>query len=127
MSVGDQTLEDGLSGAVSGRDLSDDLKAYATDLVNGVQSGRVDIDARIESLAEGYTLDRLAAVDLAILRIAVFEILNVQDVPPAVAINEAVDLAKKYSTEASGSFVNGILGNLVKHEGLKVHGDEVEE
>jgi N utilization substance protein B len=126
ISIGDQTLEESLVGATDGAEIGEDQRDYAATLVNGIVGSQAAIDAKIAALAEGYTIDRLAAVDLAILRIAVYEILFVHDVPPAVAINEAVDLAKKYSTESSGAFVNGILGNLVKQEGLKTHGDRAE-
>jgi N utilization substance protein B len=126
MSVGDQTLDEALLVSGVDQETTQELRDYARGIVSGVEGMKAAIDAKIAALAEGYAIERLAAVDLAILRLAVFEILHVPDVPPAVSINEAVDLAKKYSTENSGAFVNGILGNLVRQEGLKAHGDRPE-
>jgi N utilization substance protein B len=82
--------------------------------VKGTMENIENIDKKIEELALGWTLDRIAKVDLAILRLAVFEIIYNEDIPNEVAINEAVELAKKYSTEESKVFINGILGNVVK-------------
>lgn len=124
MQVGNQTVDEALAAAMEGSDASDEARAFARQIVEGVCNRQGEIDARIQSLAEGYTIDRLAAVDLAILRLAIYEILCEPDVPPAVAIDEAVDLAKKYSTNQSGAFINGILANLVKQEGLEFYGHE---
>lgn len=123
MSVGGQSLDEALLVASADHETTEEQREYARQIVSGVETVKAAIDAKIAALAEGYALERLAVVDLAILRLAVYEILHVPEVPPAVSINEAVDLAKKYSTENSGAFVNGILGNLVRQEGLKAHGD----
>ena len=71
-----------------------------------------DLDRRIAAAALRWKLSRIAPIDRCILRIALFEILESGDVPPKVAINEAIELAKKFSTEQSGSFVNGILDRI---------------
>ena len=71
----------------------------------------VEIDEKIASVSKGWTLDRIGRVELAILRLATYEILFDDDVPASVAINEAVELAKKYGSEESYSFINGILAN----------------
>jgi N utilization substance protein B len=81
-------------------------------LVHGVTERRDEIDARIAALSEGWALDRQAAVDRNIMRLAAFEILYLPDIPMGASINEAVELAKKYSTSESGRFVNGVLGAL---------------
>jgi len=85
---------------------------YAVTLVEGVIRERERIDERIATYAEGWTLDRMPAVDRTILRLAVWELLWAADVPDAVAIDEAVELAKAYAGEESGGFVNGVLGRI---------------
>lgn len=95
----------------------DDIKqsiAYAQTLVQGVQEHMLEIDALIASLAEGWTMDRMPLIDKALLRIATLELLWESDVPVAVAINEAVELAKEYSTNDSGRFLNGVLGRIAE-------------
>ena len=83
-----------------------------------------EIDPLVEQAAQNWQLKRLAAVDRAVLRMAVGELLFHKDTPPKVVINEAVELAKRYSTAASGSFVNGILDKIHKDE-LKARRDEI--
>ena len=83
---------------------------YARQIVTGIVENHSDIDDRIESFSQSWSIDRMPAVDRAILRVAVWEILFNEEVPDAVAISEAVELAKEYSTDDSGTFVNGILG-----------------
>lgn len=83
--------------------------SYAVKAVLGVAEHRSAIDDRIGEHAIGWKLDRLPAVDRAILRLAIWEIEHRLDVPMAVVINEAVELAKEYSTEKSAGFVNGVL------------------
>lgn len=73
-------------------------------------------DSAIEEASNNWKLSRMAKVDLAVLRLAATELLYMEDIPDSVAINEAVDLAKKYGTEDSGKFVNGILGKIVKEK-----------
>lgn len=85
---------------------------YAVVLVEGVDAGSSEIDALIERFSEGWSLQRLPVVDKAVLRIAVFELLRQPDVPTAVVLSEAVELAKQYSTKESGSFVNGLLASV---------------
>ena len=86
---------------------------YATELVRGVQAHRDRIDELLSSYAEGWTLDRMPAVDRNVLRIGAYELLWADDVPDKVAISEAVELAKELSTDASPSFVNGLLARLL--------------
>jgi N utilization substance protein B len=82
---------------------------YARTLVDGVVDHQSEIDTLLETYSEGWTLERMPNVDRSILRIAVWEIVYNAELPDGVAIDEAVDLAKEYSTEASGAFVNGLL------------------
>jgi N utilization substance protein B len=86
--------------------------AYAHALVRGTAQNLGTIDGLLSGLAEEWTFDRLASVDRNVLRLAVFELLHGENTPEEVVINEAVELAKEYSTDESGKFVNGILGNL---------------
>ncbi|GAA3584933.1 hypothetical protein GCM10022198_05280 [Klugiella xanthotipulae] len=87
---------------------------YARDIVDGVNDNFVEIDETIETYAQGWTLQRMPAVDRAILRIGVWELLFNDEVPAGVAISEAVELAKTFSTEDSGGFVNGVLGKVAQ-------------
>ena len=85
---------------------------YATALVEGVVAHRERIDELLTEHAEGWTLDRMPFVDLAVLRLGLYELLWASDVPDAVAIDEAVQLARSLSTDDSPRFVNGVLGRL---------------
>jgi N utilization substance protein B len=89
---------------------------HAVRLVEGAVQQQARIDELIEAHASGWSLDRLPDVDRAILRMAVYELLWVDDVPDAVVIDEAVELAKALSTDDSPAYVNGVLGGIVKTE-----------
>lgn len=84
-------------------------QAYAKELVDGVCSRLTEIDEHIKRLAANYELNRLAAVDRNILRLAIYEMLHCPDIPPVVSINEAIEIAKRFGGEDSGKFVNGVL------------------
>jgi N utilization substance protein B len=86
-----------------------ELRLFAEPLIRGTIQHRDEIDALIREHAKNWELPRIAAVDRNVLRLAIYEMLHRQDIPPVVSINEAVDIAKKFSTEDSGKFVNGIL------------------
>lgn len=110
-----------------------EVEAFARELVTGTLAHRREIDAQIARYARDWRLERLAAVDRNILRLAIFELLFRRDVPAGVAINEAVELAKTYGEAESGRFVNGILGQLARDReggaprppaGAAVEGDE---
>ena len=90
------------------------VSAYAADLVRGVAAHSARIDELIAAHAEGWTLDRMPAVDRNVLRIGVYELLWAPDVPDGVAISEAVALAGVLSTDASPAFVNGLLARLAE-------------
>lgn len=89
---------------------------YARSIALSVEEKKDNLDGLIEKYSKGWKVKRLPKVNLAILRLAAYEILFVDDVPESVAINEAVELAKKYSGESDYSFINGVLGALVKGE-----------
>jgi transcription antitermination protein NusB len=88
------------------------VSAYAAELVRGVAEHATRIDELISEFAEGWTLDRMPAVDRNVLRIGVYELLWAPDVPDGVAISEAVLLARDLSTDASPAFVNGLLARI---------------
>ena len=89
-----------------------EVSAFAGDLVFGWWDQRNIIDKKIEEVARNWQISRMAAIDRNILRLSTYELLNRDDVPPLVTINEAIELAKKFSTKNSGPFVNGILDNI---------------
>ena len=89
-------------------------RAFIKDLVYGTIEFSDDSDAVIAPLLEGWTLERLPTIDRIVLRMAVFELQHRSDTPPPVVINEAVELAKKFSTEDSGRFVNGVLSKAAR-------------
>ena len=86
---------------------------YTIELVEGVTRHREDIDALLSGHAVGWTIERMPVVDRNILRIGVYELLYADDVPDAVAVHEAVSMARQLSTEGSAAFVNGLLGRLL--------------
>jgi len=89
--------------------------AFARQLLEGTVAHYKEIDGLISHYAREWSLERMANVDRNILRLAIYEILYEPDIPVSVSVDEAVELAKKYSTSESGKFVNGILGNLLRH------------
>ena len=87
-------------------------KSYAENLITKLLSERDSLDSLINEVSDGWTTGRMAKADLAIIRVAASEILYQEDVPKAVAINEAVELSKKYGSGQSGKFINAILGKI---------------
>ena len=114
--VYDELREDGLPGVtVIGRKEPDDEdRGYITAALEGVLAHREEIDEIIERTAKGWSLDRMSRVDLTILRLAVWEILYADDVPGSVSIAEAMDLTERFSDPEDKSFVNGILGTVLR-------------
>ena len=90
------------------------INGFAESILNAVEENFTEIDEIIEEKSQDWTLARLPKVTLAILRLAVSEIKYIEDVPGGVAVNEAVELAKKYGTNEDASFINGILGTIAK-------------
>ncbi len=91
------------------RPASNPIRDFALPLVEGVLAHRVETDERITRHVENYELGRFAVVDRNILRLAIYEMLHRPDIPPVVSINEAIEIAKRFGTEESSRFVNGIL------------------
>ncbi len=85
---------------------------FARRIVQGVIEHRNEIDQMIEERSEHWRLDRMTIIDRNILRMAIFELLHCDDVPPKVTLNEAIDLGKRFGSEESGSFINGILDRI---------------
>jgi N utilization substance protein B len=89
-----------------------DHYAFGEELIDGVIKNQEGIDAQIRVLAQNWDFERVAKIDLAILRIAMFEMLHRKDIPPVVSINEAIDISKQFSNADSKRFINGILDRL---------------
>ena len=88
------------------------VKAFSSVLVEGAWNNRKQIDTLIGGCAENWSVERMSRVDRSILRMAVYELLYCRDIPPKVAINEAIDLGKLFGSENSGAFINGVLDAL---------------
>ncbi|WP_406542258.1 transcription antitermination factor NusB [Clostridium ljungdahlii] len=91
---------------------------YVKRVVKGIEENKDSLDKEIEKYLRNWTLNRLPKVDAAILRICTYEFLYEQDIPEKVSINEAIELAKKYSSEKSVLFINGVLGNMIKDKSI---------
>ena len=108
------------------RNTADSLKItdYDADLtqflIQGVTENHESLDGIIRETAPEWPINQIAKIDLAILRIAIFELLISQNVPPKVAIDEAVELAKEFGSENSSKFINGVLGTVVEEKGIKI-------
>lgn len=100
-----------------------EVREYTVRLVQGTLRHRAEIDAVIAKYAEHWELHRMAAVDRNILRYTVYELLYLEEIPPKVAINEAVNIAKKFSQEDSGKFVNGVLDKINHSEARRKEED----
>src|SRR5262245_50347501 len=96
------------------RSEEDDKSAreFAAQLVNGVAEHREELDQVIRAVAQNWEIARMAAIDRNVLRMAAYELFHCPDVPPKVAINEAIELGKRFSTQNSGAFINGILDKI---------------
>ncbi|MBL7071233.1 MAG: transcription antitermination factor NusB [Candidatus Omnitrophica bacterium] len=94
------------------------VKEFTGALVKGINENSSEIDSTISKYTTNWNINRMAVVDRNILRMATYEILFVDDIPPKVSINEAIDIAKKYGDTDSGKFVNGILDKISKMKGL---------
>lgn len=113
--VGKQPVEDVLAESADAAELDEKGRTFLQTLVAGTLRNLTEIDAQVDRFAIGFPVDRQTAVDRNILRLATAEILyGISDAPPGAVVNEAVELAKKYSTKESGRFVNGVLGAVVR-------------
>jgi len=111
--VGRHEPAQALADVAEGADLGDD-RAFVRDLVLGTLESSEECDSVIVPLLQGWTIERLPTLDRLLLRMGVYELRHRRETPPAVVINEAVELAKKFSTEDSGRFVNGVLDRASK-------------
>ena len=105
-------LVDDLRVFFEGLDQARDHYAFGEELIHGVIENQPGIDSQIKVLAQNWEFERIAKIDLAILRIAMFEMLHRKDIPPVVSINEAIDISKQFSNADSKRFINGILDRL---------------
>jgi N utilization substance protein B len=103
---------DDLRTFFEGQERPRDHYAFGEELIDGVIRNQTAIDAQIRILAQNWEFERIAKIDLAILRIAMFEMLHRKDIPPVVSINEAIDISKEFSNADSKRFINGILDRL---------------
>lgn len=116
--VYEQLREEGVPGVdeVRADEPGEKDRAYITRVLEGVLDHMDELDEQISSAAVDWTLDRMPLVDLTILRMATWELLHEEDVPGSVAINEAVELAGRYSEPVSGRFINGVLGTILRRK-----------
>ena len=98
---------------VHGEERDAETARFALRLVQGAHQHKVEIDTMIQGVAQNWNISRMAVVDRNVLRLATFELLHCNDIPPKVAINEAIELGKRYSTQNSGAFINGILDKIM--------------
>ncbi len=108
----DSPVEELIENAAESRELV--VSAFARELISGVLDNVEEIDAVISRNLKGWSIDRISRVSLCVLRIAVFEILKCDSIPCSVSINEAVELAKTYSTDKDANYINGVFGVIVK-------------
>jgi N utilization substance protein B len=101
---------------ISGRIVTPGLQAFAWEIFDGVRANLTSIDAILTESAENWKVGRMSAVDRNVLRIAVYELRFRTDTPPKVAINEAIDICKRFSTADSAAFVNGILDRIAARQ-----------
>lgn len=99
---------------------SNEVKDYAIAIAEKFKENSQDVDVQIQKFAKGWDIDRLVKMDKDILRIAIVELLYVKDAPTKVVVDEALELAKKYSTDESSSFINGILAKVIVENGVNV-------
>jgi len=94
--------------------MSKKMSVFFTERIEGVKARKEDLDAYIKRSSENWDLHRMGGVDRNVLRLAFFELLHCPDVPPVVAVNEAIQLARELSSDESGKFVNGILDKIIR-------------
>ncbi|HHV60444.1 MAG TPA: transcription antitermination factor NusB [Clostridiaceae bacterium] len=100
--------------ALNNQSVREKDKEYILDVIYGVFKNLDKIDEKIEKCSKGWKISRISRVDLSILRLGIFELLYRDDIPSNVSINEAIEMAKKYSGQDAGSFVNGVLGKVAE-------------
>ncbi len=111
---GGETMDEVLEQSEQADTLSGSDKTFLENLVAGVTDRKEELDAVIGKYAQGWALNRLGKVDLTILRMAVYELMCMPEIPVGATINEAVELAKRYAEDKSSGFINGILGSAAR-------------
>ncbi len=106
--------EEDLFNLLQGKKINEENYRYINNVVDGIKKNVDQIDNLIVANTKGWALNRLPKIDLSILRIALYEMLFMEEIPVKVSINEAVEMAKRYGTENSPKFINGILGEINK-------------
>ena len=96
--------------------VDDKDKEYINEVVRGVLHEKDALDGFVQKYSRGWKLSRISKVDLAILRLALYEMTRMKEIPQSVSINEAVELAKKYSGSEAGAYINGVLGRILREE-----------
>jgi N utilization substance protein B len=124
--VGQRPLDEVLEITLEAVPVPEEERGYLEGVVRGVLEHREELDRIIAGLASGWKLERIANVDRNVLRLALYEIEHRPEIPTSVSVNEAVEVAKKYSTEDSGKFVNGILGSYVRGRAAASEAKEAE-
>jgi transcription antitermination protein NusB len=107
-------------------EISPGAREFSERLCRGIVEHLVEVDSRIEGAALHWRTERMDRVDLSILRLAVYELLHAEDIPKAVVINEAIELAKEFGSDESSSFINGVLGRIARDIGSSVKAGEGE-
>ncbi|MTI65436.1 MAG: transcription antitermination factor NusB [Firmicutes bacterium] len=114
MELNDDYTKERVESFLENNEISEDEGEYIIDISQKVIENLSLIDTKIEEYASGWKIKRIAKVDLSILRLAICEILYREDIPIQVSINEAIEVSKKYSSDESRKFINGLLGSLVR-------------
>ena len=109
-----EVLADVVRTFFENRDQPREYYTYAEEILAGILHGLNPIDEKISSLADNWDFDRIARTDLAILRLGIYEMLHREDIPPVVIIDEAIELSRKFSTDQSNAFINGILDRVMQ-------------
>jgi transcription antitermination factor NusB len=112
---GDDLLDEA-RGFIRGEERDAETARFALRLVQGTFEHKEAIDRAIQAVAQNWNISRMAVVDRNVLRLATYELLHCDDIPPKVAINEAIELGKRYSTQNSGAFINGILDKIMNRK-----------
>ena len=121
MEISGGTVADVLPGVLEAQPLKDEMKKYGMKLVDLVLAHKTELDAEIEACSAHWGIERMATLDRIIIRIAMIELLYVTDVPYKVVLSEAVQIAAKFSTDSSGTFVNGLLAGVMQKRGMVVN------
>ena len=118
MEIAGSTAGEALPGVLDAQPLHDDMKKYGMKLVDLVQAHKAELDSEIEACSAHWGIERMAMLDRIVIRIAMVELLYIPEIPMKVVISEAVQIATKFSTDSSGSFVNGLLAGILQKRGM---------